>query len=751
MESVGIKLGVEADFSQLTSGVNNARQSFINAGQSIESANRSLSSFIASGSGMKFDAFADAQSQRNGTNPFDSTSYNSYSYNSDYKEIENVVEIKNNTSELIKELQNINKGLKDSNALPQNTESGSSSSDSIDIGGGSKLSGGLSKLLKGGLLATVIKGAADLYVNAAEIRNAERSRFVGMAQGDVGAAEMAAHQKEFLENRRSISIGTAAATVGFGAAGAMIGSAVPILGTLIGGAIGTLIGYAANKINEADKAEKDSKTQEMLAMSGIYKNSLPMYEQASSVFFSRHGDSGNVRNYKNMLGFYEAAKGTGLSIDEFGNFAIQLGAQGIGLDKSNAMTRNAALWARFTGGDTGQFNSYLGLVGRYGKENANSLNFAYGASRAGGLERAQFGEFLQGLESVISSGISKGFVRSTEDVSKTLATLSILSGGSQFWSGEQGAERLNSINSGIAGATSLGSTTQILAYQAFKNGGFASGLDAFTAIEGQDALNTFAAMERGINGKSLKALTQTFDNAFGNDVMSNVMALKEISGLNFTGAMQLYNMTHGKNLTETELDAKIKAMKEDPNFKSDKQIQQDLSNTLQNLSETLGQGKFDEELDILSGYTEEIRNEVKKLAAAKDAGYSDLNDYNNAIDQEIEKNGYKSELGSSYGELRSEAAKRIAKKNSYKIPYLDEMAEDIIPESGLKADREREVVKGRLRDTIIDIFESYQDEDPNNDRDISLVADSETITKFFIDIKGLLEKVVKNTNEVTVE
>lgn len=133
------------------------------------------------------------------------------------------------------------------------------------------------------------------------------------------------------------------------------------------------------------------------------------------------------------------ASGTGMETDAFIQLASSLGAYGItGNNGERAMdiARQSAMWSRYTGVNSSQIASFAGLMERYGGNGNKAIETAFGAARASGLDKSQFGEFLSGLESVVENGISKGFIRSADDVSESLANLSLLSGNSQLWSGK---------------------------------------------------------------------------------------------------------------------------------------------------------------------------------------------------------------------------------------------------------------------------------------------------------------------------
>ena len=205
-----------------------------------------------------------------------------------------------------------------------------------------------------------------------------------------------------------------------------------------------------------------------------------------------------------------------------------------------------------------------------------------------------------------------------------------LSGGSEFWKGENAAERISKLDEGIASATGLKSTTDILTYKAFRDAGIAIGEGDKAYIQGGSfeagVLNTFAAMEGGLNSKNFEAISKTFANAYDGDIMSNVAAWKELSGLNWRGAMELYNMQQellGSNgeYDSTELEKRIKKLSESPESSDNARDMQNWQNVLSQLAAEFGQHYYSEELEKIAANTEELKgilNENAEKWAMKD-------------------------------------------------------------------------------------------------------------------------------------
>lgn len=887
MDNVGLRLSVQADTSQLTSGMNSVRQSFIEAGQSIDRTGQSLSSFIEAGS-RRIDQFTEAQSQRKNDkfgyftdhahrieykplvempkpdrfvnigdkellNVFqtrerlqnETLSRNGAIYNANakiqqikeefdgekmpfykkneidnykkwikYYESENKVAksqlkslpdvdendlreraefrlsggtlesdkytgyIREDTAEIVKQLKSIKENTdKNPNNLP------SAKPIDGDVPNGATLEKSwLSKLVKGGsgmLVANgIVNGGLGIAQAAVGYRNLQYQRELSVLQGDVrGAKEAEIASGQTTANGVASGITGASMAVG----GAMM--LIPGVGLIAGGAtmaIGSLIGTIVKGVSSTMSEARKGELAYDEGLSDIYKANTKLYDGAISSFFDRsgsdrnweHGKRADIRNRFTMK-----AEGTGLSTEEFGSYATELAKQGLNLRESSDMTRRAALYAAYTNGDTGQLNQYLGMARRYGGENENSLDYAFGAARASGLERAQFSEFLQGLESVISSGISKGFVRSTEDVASTLAALSLMSDGSEMWKGEQGASRLNQINTGLANATSLSGTTQILAYQAFKQNGFAidEESDPLTYIKGQGVLNTFAAMEKGITSNNLKAISKTFDNAFGDDVLSNVMALKELSGLNFNGSMQLYNMTHGGiKYSDEEIQKKIEELQANPEYSSDSKREQSIKNALSQVADEKGLDKFEGHLATLESYVGKIANGEVGGSSSRTSPLGTINP-NETMRDELLANPNVPDMYANNPQvqreaIRAEQSQAVNAINAFTTRFkedgdenlvslidkrksrdkVDSLANLLAVESGYGKDMEF----ARLLRFSEEIVSSRKDSDASNDKytdDYGRYSDAlRELLSLFERMANATEKTAANTSEIEV-
>jgi hypothetical protein len=372
----------------------------------------------------------------------------------------------------------------------------------------------------------------------------------------------------------------AAGTFGVGTAvGAGVGAGA---GSAIKGAVDTAFGAGLNS--------ESAKISEQERMAQIYQQKLPDLEK-SLVYFGKPSVNSITNRYtmEKLNTFWtEKARNTGISTEDFVSLANSLAQYGITpKERAGNIAHEAATMARYTGTDVDAVLDFMGGRARFGsKDTQKDVERAYAYSQASGLGKGQFGEFLDGLQGAVEQGIAKGYTASTEDISKQMLMFSKLSGGDETWEGKYGFQKLSQINNGLSGATSLSTSSQILAYQAMrgivgqadKDGKVLKG-GAY--LEGQDVLNTLSLMEAGLNVNSFKAIASAMSNTYGNDALSQVAAWKELSGLNYTGAMKLYQMANSgelDNLSPDEIQGKLNEL-------DDKEFQTDTANIMNSVNE----------------------------------------------------------------------------------------------------------------------------------------------------------------------
>lgn len=137
--------------------------------------------------------------------------------------------------------------------------------------------------------------------------------------------------------------------------------------------------------------------------------------------------------------------------------------------------------------------------------NGDALRSGWAGLKANGMQTGQFNEFLRGMERVMSEGIQKGFVRSTDDVAKSLTLISNIGGGSELWKGELGAQRLSQMNSGLEAAKNVGDVDQVLAFTATRKA-----MEAANPGKTFDSIDVQIEIEKGMLSKYADNIIKNF-------------------------------------------------------------------------------------------------------------------------------------------------------------------------------------------------------------------------------------------------
>ncbi|MCQ2242473.1 hypothetical protein [Treponema sp.] len=434
----------------------------------------------------------------------------------------------------------------------------------------------------------------------------------GMIAYDTGSirVKMAEYKGDYFGSEIAKNNRTAGAiTAGTSFIPALTGIVGTIFGQpLVGVAIGKAIQGAVDSVVKTGTENKNVHIEEQQLLSESYKARLKLNDESLAMY---GGDTITRNSARTNAGFSNAisaaflgrSMGTGMELDEFQSLANQFSRYGVtDYYKAGDLARASALTQSFTGADATDF---LGLQSRLGKNSTGaiaSMNAAYSASLASGLGKGQFSEFLNGLQSAVEDGISNGFIRSTEDVSKTMVMFSKLSGNDPTLQGEYGFKMLRQMDNGLKNATNLSSTSHLMAFQALR--GLNDGKQGVAHIEGQDALNTLAYMEGGLNQKNFGAISKRFKAQYGDDVMENVLAIKELYGLNYNGAMKVYEMQNRAAEGKIVTDDEIKSVMANSEFNSDQKNMVNYLNDIKYNTSILGEGAFRKYLEGLAGIDE---------------------------------------------------------------------------------------------------------------------------------------------------
>ena len=345
------------------------------------------------------------------------------------------------------------------------------------------------------------------------------------------------------------------------------------------------------------------------------------------------GANNNARyglNLRNTL--TELNTGTGLSNEEFIAYANTLGQYGINdIKLGGKMTKDAAFWQRYTGADMSSTLGFMGTVQRLGGNGIEATEKVYEKALESGLSKNQFPEFLSGVQRAIEQGVAQGFIRSSEDVAENLSLLARLSGGDPSWMGEIGANRYSQMSSAMANNTSLSTTSSLIMYRTADslldgNEEKELGKNKYLKESSADWINTMAYIEKGdLSGDFLKKLKENVENSYSGDVASQVLTYKEQFGLNYQGAIEVYNMLQnlGNNATNEEIKTQIDRITGNKEFQSDSTRLQDSLNSINQAITNLGKGTFDVKmggLEVISSNVENIYGEMIRGGMSGSAG-----------------------------------------------------------------------------------------------------------------------------------
>lgn len=391
-----------------------------------------------------------------------------------------------------------------------------------------------------------------------------------------------------------MSAGGMMAVTGVGAIPGLIVGGIGAAATGAGGIFKLLAGD-----EQADNAEAKA-----------YENSLP-YLNAFNKRYNASGDYKSTDALRERA--VELAKDTGLSTNDFLNTALQQTSFGVSQDEALNRTRMAALWANATGADIGTIQEVLGISSRMGKETDTS--FLAKAREASGLDKAQTTEFLQGLQTVIEDGISKGYTKSTEDAAENFAMFSSLSGGNPLWEGKYAAQKINTMSNTIAGATNLGDINQVLTIETARRVAGSMKAEDFNALMGFGKTGTYLdAMlmaENGLTPAMFRGVGKTINDLEGDNLTARVERWKSMSGLNYKGAIELDNMYRtNPNMSDELLKEKIDKMKGDPNYQSEETKKMNAINELNKSVQEIGQSKFWDNIKQLEEMAVEYRGKA---------------------------------------------------------------------------------------------------------------------------------------------
>lgn len=382
-----------------------------------------------------------------------------------------------------------------------------------------------------------------------------------------------------------------------------VGSGLMLIpGMQLAGGIVAGLGLATNFISRLVEGKGNAADSEAAA----YMGNFDAKYGASRVFGNMGEDMDKNATYANNLYASAAAmaKDTGLSTNDFLQIMTQAASYGVTDDVASQMARQAGLWTQATGADTNALMELQGTAERYGL-GADAIGAAYGGLRASGMQKGQFNEFLQGLQSVIEDGISNGFVTSTEDVARNLTMFARLSDNNPLWQGQNGARMFTQMNNNLAQATSLSDTNSALVFSALHKGG--------------SYVDTMEAIEKGLNDKdAFGKIFSTLMQSEGGNYEGVIERLRATYGLNYTQAKQVYNM--GVNLgsySDTAYKAEVAKYGNPTGVETEQTWWKNYENDIQLALNKIGKGSWEENLAELKDTVNTYMKKKNKVEAAE--------------------------------------------------------------------------------------------------------------------------------------
>ena len=419
------------------------------------------------------------------------------------------------------------------------------------------------------------------------------------------------------------------------------------------------------------------------ALADAYKDAMPTIFSTGKAFGTTDDDRAmaiyNQVNKRN--------EGTGLDLKEFNSLIVDLRKQGVGnnlkSDQAQAtytssIAETTAKWAYATGGDVTQYTNLAGIMSRYGKSNdvVKDFNYLVSAGKASGLNDSQIPEFLSNIQKVMEDGIANGFSRSATEVADTLLMFSKMSGNNAFWQSEQGAKILNQTNSGLANATALNKTSDIIAYSAISKaykGKEKDTLGKDLYQEKGDYVNQMMLLEQGLKPENFGAIMSSLIDVEGKDnVTGQIERLREMFGLNYTGASRLLKLyqDNGGNVDNEKLKQVMSAPE---NQNAETKWQKSVNQIAESLQK-MGQPVFKVELGAMSGIASDVSKIAKLLDKSEDK--PKVLSSNNVVAEQMEDEGI---VNPEYYENKQKADEKLQQLPSYKQKYATSISSTIDP------------------------------------------------------------------------
>lgn len=235
----------------------------------------------------------------------------------------------------------------------------------------------------------------------------------------------------------------------------------------------------------------------------------------------------------------------------------------------------AAEYSLAYGANLGNLSQFGGMTQRYGQTDA--LDKTWALLRTQGLGAGQFEEVMGGIQDTFTAALSRGVVRSLDDITRSQE---FFSRAGVTFQGGLGAQRLQGLNQGVAGAAGLQSESDIFLYRAAQR------------ITGGDMIETKKLMERGLSPELFKGLMGEFET-FGYGRTESILQLSKMFGISTTASEQLFDI-RDEPVTSTELQNRTaKGMAKGVGVTRETEYQRIIESIKQTLVGGMGGGAFD--------------------------------------------------------------------------------------------------------------------------------------------------------------
>jgi len=433
----------------------------------------------------------------------------------------------------------------------------------------------------------------------------DRSGIIGQyGSGDIMGGRIA-------EQRRQADLNGGMVQAFSGVLGSVIGALIPGAGPA-GAMLGGTLGSAAGKALDTAFHIPISGESNEAAYAGLWQQrSTDAMKLAAQM-----GDPKQVREAFKIAA--DAASEFGFSAEEGMDAIKQATQQGLTGKDAIAAVKQVYQYERSTGADRGTLSSLANMSARYDGV-GDVLKAGWKGLHASNMSTGQYNEYLRAIQRTLEEGISKGFVRSSDQVVENFTMLAKIGGDDPTWKGEHGARRLSDMNAGLASTTGLQSSSDILAFRATRQ------------IWG-DNIPYNRIMEHTEEGLSGEKGTEFFNKTMkltyeveGGGEEGIVERIRQIYNQDYKSANKIYDewlkgyKENGEGIQESTLKGLIEKNKNTPlpDARSPELERAQVSVQTANIVVQTGQIKFDEALPKLREERKKAEEELNNIRNGK--------------------------------------------------------------------------------------------------------------------------------------